>query len=146
MNTNVLPSTRSPLAAVIDPDAYAAGTYTSDWVSMAVFSAVMAVVFAGDLGTAATVNAKIEEAKDGSGTDAQNLAGKAITELTKVGTDDNKQAVINVRAEELTETFTHVRLSITVATATSDAGGVIVGFDARFEPATQAASVAEVVA
>lgn len=146
MNSNILPSDRARVAAVIDPDVTAAGTVTSGWVSMADYESIMAIAMAGTLGTSATFDAKIEEAQDGSGTGAQDLSGKAITQLTQAGTDDSdKQGVINVRAEELSDTFTHVRLSIAVATATSDAGGLILGFDARYEPETDATSVAEIV-
>jgi hypothetical protein len=146
-NVNILPSDRVRLAAVIDPDAYAASTVTSGWVSMASFEAIMAVVYAGDLGASATVDAKLEQASDGSGTGAKDITGKAITQLTKVGTDDNKQAIINCYADELdvNNGFTHVRLSITIATASCDAGGAIYGFDARYQPATDATTVDEIV-
>ncbi|MFQ5535461.1 MAG: hypothetical protein ACE5EM_11640 [Sphingomonadales bacterium] len=146
-NPNILPSDRVRLAGVIDPDAYAVGTVTSGWVSMADYQNIMAVVFAGDLGTAATLDAKIEQASDSAGTGAKDITGKAIMQLTKAGTDDNKQAVINVHHSDLDvdNSFTHVRLSMTVGTAASDAGGVIFGFDARYEPEADAASVDEIV-
>lgn len=146
MNLNILPSDRVRLAAVIDPDVLTAATHTSGWVSMADYNNVLALVAAGTLGSSATLDAKIEEAKDSSGTDAQDLTGKAITQLTQAGTDSDKQALINVRSDELSDGFTHVRLSITVGAASSDGFGAIFGFDARFEPATDLASVDEIVA
>lgn len=145
MNSNILPSDRARIAGVIDPDAYAAGTYTTGWVSMADYNSILAIVAVGTMASTSTVDAKIEEAKDSSGTDAQDLTGKAITQLTEAGTDSDKQALINVRSEELTDLFTHVRLSMTVATAASDAGGLVLGFDARYEPETDATSVDEIV-
>lgn len=145
------PSDVAAIAAVIDPDVTPASTVTSDWVSMADFEKIMAIVLAGTLGSSATLDAKLEQATDSSGTGAKDISGKAITQLTQAGTDDSdKQAIINCRADELDvdNDFTHVRLSITVATATSDAGGMILGFNPRFGPASDndLASVAEIVA
>jgi len=145
MNSNILPSDRARLMGVIDPDAYGTGTYTTGWVSAADYRNLLALVSAGDLGTSATIDAKIEEAEDNSGTNSQDL-GKSITQLTQSGTDDsNKQDVINVRDDELSDGYTHIRLSITVGTASSDAAGYVFGFDARYEPETDATTVAEIV-
>lgn len=147
MNPNILPSNEAVLAGVIDPDAYTAATYTSGWVSMATYEAIQAIIFAGTLGTSATLDAKLEQASDGSGTGAKDITGKAITQLTQAGTDSDKQAIINCRSDELdvANSFTHVRLSMTIGTATSDAGGVILGHYARYQPATDATTVDEVV-
>ena len=143
---NARPSDVAPLMATIDPDAYAADTYVSDYVDMRNFHAAMAVVMAGTLGASATLDAKLVQATDASGTGAKDISGKAITQLVKA-TDDDKQAVINLRAEELDVDggFTHVALSMTVGTATSDAGAVLLGLFARHEPAADLASVAEIV-
>lgn len=148
-NPNVLPSNRGVLAGVIDPDATAAGTVTTGWVSMATYQSIQAIALAGTLGASATFDAKLEQATDSSGTGAKDISGKAITQLTQAGTDESdKQGIINCRGDELDIAggFDHVRLSVTVATATSDACGLILGYDAYYQPATDAASVAEVVA
>jgi hypothetical protein len=138
------------VAAVIDPDAYSASTVTSGWVSMSTFRQIMAIVFAGTLGASATVDAKLQQATDSSGTGAKDIAGKAITQLTQAGTDDDKQAVINCRADELDldNGFDYVRLSITIATAACDAGGVILGMNPGYGGASDndAATVDEIVA
>ena len=145
---NVRPSDRAVVAGVIDPDANAAATYTTGWIDMGLFAAIMAIVFAGTLGASATIDAKLEQATDSSGTGAKDITGKAITQLTQAGTDkSDKQAIINCRAEELDvdNSFRYVRLSMTVAAATSDSGAVVLGMDARYAPAADAASVDEVV-
>jgi len=141
-------SDRAPLVGVIDPDAYAANTYTTDWIDMSKFSQIMATVFAGDLGSSATVDAKLQQATDGSGTGAKDVAGKAITQLTQAGTDSNKQVVMLCRADELdvTNRFTHVRLSVTVGTATSDMGASVHGFGPAVIPGTDLTSVDEIIA
>jgi len=147
---NTLLSEEVAVAGVIDPDAYAAGTVSTGWVNMATFTAIVAIVMAGTLGASATLDAKLEQASDGSGTGAKDVSGKAITQLTKAGSDDDKQALINCRYEELdiANGFNHVRLSITVGTATSDAGGLLVGGHARHNPASanDASTVDEIVA
>ena len=149
-NTNLLPSQQSAPAGIIDPDAYAANTYTTGWISMADWGAVQAIIMAGTLGTNATLDAKLEQAQDAVGTGAKDVTGKAITQLTQAGTDSDKQAVINCRSEELDVNggFTHVRLSMTVAVATSDAGAIVMGHYPRFGPASSSdlASVDEIVA
>lgn len=146
-NPNTLPSNRAVLAGVIDPDAATAATYTTGWISMADFGSIQAVIMAGTLGTSATLDAKLEQASDGSGTGAKDITGKAITQLTQGGTDSDKQAIINCRAEELDvdNSFTHVRLSVTVGTATSDVAAFVLGHDARYAPADDISTVDEVV-
>lgn len=146
---NNLPSEAAAVAATIDPDAYTAGTYVSDYVDVSKFRRLMAVVMAGDLGTNATLDAKLRQATDASGTGVKDISGKAITQLTQAGSDSDKQAVINLDQSELdiANGFAFVCLSMTVATATSDAGGLIMGFDAAIEPASDndLSSVDEIV-
>lgn len=150
MNLNQLPSDVSAVVGVIDPDVTAAGTVTTGWVEAADFNSFLGIVLAGTLGSSATVDAKIEQATDGSGTGAKDLSGSDITQLTQAGTDQSDdQALIQFRADDLDvdNSFTHVRLSITVGTATSDAGGVLLGFGPRYGPASDsdAATVGEIV-
>lgn len=129
MNLNAKPSEMVAVVANIDPDAYAASTVTSGWVSLRDFGAVMAIIQAGTLGASATLDAKLEQATDTSGTSAKDITGKAITQLTQAGTDSDKQSLINCRADELDveNGFDCVRVSLTVGTATSDAGAVLLG-------------------
>lgn len=144
------PSHLAAVLAVIDPDANAATTYTTGWLSMSDFQAIMAIVTVGELGTSATIDAKLEQASSASGTGAKDVTGSAITQLTQAGTDDSdKQAIIECWAEDLDigNDFTHVRLSLTVGAAASDCGAVVLGFNPRYAPASDsdAASVAEIV-
>ncbi len=146
-NPNVKPSDRCTVAAVLNPVSQGAGTVTTGWVSMATFESLLAILQVGALGTNATVDAKLEQAQNGSGTGAKDVTGKAITQLTDAGTDDNKEVLINLRSEELdvNNAFTHVRLSVTVATAACLISAVVLGLDARYQPAAQTATVDEVV-
>ena len=143
----------SEVAAVIemiDPDAYAASTVTSGWVKASDFQQLMAVIMAGTLGASATIDAKIEQASNSGGTGAKDLSGSDITQMTQAGTDQSDtQAVINFRADDLDikNGFEYVRVSMTVGIATSDAGAILLGLNARSGAASDSdnASVGEIV-
>lgn len=143
MQPNQLPSEQSAVLACIDPDAYTAATYTTGWVSMALWDALQAIVMAGDLGSSGTLDAKLTAATDSSGTGAADISGATITQMTQAGTDSNKQGIINLRTDSLAgQGFTHVRLSMTVAVATSDAGALLLGFGPKYAPASDSDSTA----
>ena len=147
---NRLPSEKVAIGATIDPDATVASTVVSDYMSMADFESAMAIIMAGTLGSSATLDAKLVQATDSSGTGVKDITGKAITQLTQAGTDSDKQAIINCRAEELdiANDFNHIAISLTVATATSDVSAILLGLNARVNPASDndLASVDEIVA
>lgn len=150
MFPNALASEQVAVVGVIDPDAYTAATYTSGWVAMKDFESIMAVVMVGTLGSSATIDAKLEQATTSGGAGAKDITSKAITQLTQAGTDDDKQAIINCRREELDldNDFDYVRLSLTVGTATSDCGGFVLGVVPRRGPAqdNDLSTVDEIVA
>jgi len=143
------PSERVALVACIDPDAYTASSYTSDWVNMEYWHEAMAVVYAGVLGSSATLNAKLMQATSSTGANAKvvSTATHQITALTTASND--KQAIINLHADDLDVAggFSFVALRITIATSTSDAGGAIYGLRPRFGPASanDLASVAQII-
>lgn len=150
MLTHVHAADNVALIATIDPDAYSADTYTSDWVDASDFHTLLAVVAAGTLGTNATIDAKLEQADTAAGGNAKDVSGSDITQMTQAGTDQSDtQAVISVQndALDVDNGFRWVRLSITVGTATSDAAGFILGTAPRVGPAddNDLASVGEVV-
>lgn len=149
MNLNAKPSEVAAVVGVVDPDVVTAGAHSTGWVAARDFHAFMAIVMAGTLGSSATVDAKLEQATDASGTGVKDISGKAITQLTQAGTDSDKQAVINCRADELDSDnlFTHIRLTVTVGTASSDAGAVLLGLYPARGPASDsdASTVDEIV-
>jgi hypothetical protein len=133
MHLNALASELVAVVGNIDPDAYVASTVVSAWIPATDFHQYMAVIQAGTLGTSATLDAKLQQATDVSGTGAKDITGKAITQLTQAGTDSDKQAIINLRPGELdlANNFTHFQLSVTIAAATSDAGATVLGVNAK---------------
>lgn len=142
------PSDLIAVAGVVSPDALAAGDHSTGWINMAEFTQIMAVIQSGVLGASATLDAKLEQATDGAGTGVKDITGAAIAQLVKAS-NDNDQAVIEMSAEALDvdNSFTHARLTLTVGTATSDAGAVVLGCSPRFGPAKNydLASVQEIV-
>jgi len=143
-----LPSEQVAILATIDPDAYAASSYTSDYVDTENFHQLMAIVFAGTLGTSGTVAAKLMQATSSTGAGAVTVAGKNITTLTQAATQSDMQAVINLKTDELNVAggFKFVALKIT-SVVTSDYGAVILGVNPRTGPASNndLASVVEIV-
>lgn len=146
MNPNLKPSDQVALLAVMNPVSQAAATVVSSWVSMADIDALLAVLQTGVLGTDATIDAKLRQATSSAGADAKDITGKAITQLTKAA-NDNDQVMLNCRSDELdiNNGFTHVALSVTVATAASLFSAQLYGFYGRYQPVAQVASVVEVV-
>lgn len=122
--------------------------FHTPWIKVTDAHEMAAIISAGTISATGTLNAKLQQATDDAGAGAKDIAGKAITEM---GPDDsNTEAVINLRSGELDEAngFSYVRLSITPAVANGAAGGLIVGLNPRYGPAStiNADSVAEIVA
>ena len=134
--------------ATIDPVSQAAGTVTTGWITVANHHGLLAVIQTGVLGASATLDAKLQQATDSSGTSAKDITGKALTQIIKA-TGDNKQALINVKPEELDTVngFGFVRLSITVGVAASLTSAQLLGINPRFAPADAGnqAGVAQIV-
>ena len=141
------PSDIATVLAALDPVSQSAATVVTSWVPITDVQSILAVLAVGALGTSATVDAKLRQATNSSGGSAKDITGKAITQLTKAGSDDNKQVLLNVRPDELdmANGFTHIALSITVATAACLISAVLLGFNARFQPKSHATTVDEVV-
>jgi hypothetical protein len=120
----------------IEPDAYTTNTYTTSWLSMRDFARLTALILVGALGTNATLDAKLQQAKDDGGSGAKDITGKAITQLTQAGSDSDKMVAIELDASELDVNgkFDHVRLSITLGTATSDFGAVVMRHQPLYGP------------
>lgn len=124
---------------LIEPVAGAA-TYTTSWFDVGTACNWLACVSAGTVGT--TVDAKIEQASDNSGTGAKDISGLAITQLAAAGS-----ALINIVQGDLDidNDFNHIRLSITTVGATSVASGSLAAIDARYEPLAQGSKVDETI-
>jgi hypothetical protein len=133
------------VVSTIDPQLLDNATANGDYVDMSKFRRVMFVFAVGAID--AVLDFSLREAQDTGGTGEAAITGKAITQFT--ATDDNKQAIIEVAAEELSAGYRYVRPR--VVGADGAAGGQIVviglGGNARFSPASDndLASVAEII-
>ena len=145
MFTNSKASEMLAILATIDPASQAAGAISSGWVSAANHLGFLVVVQTGVLGTSATVDAKLQQALDATGTGAKDITGRAIIQIVKA-TGDNKQALINVKPEDLDTVngFGFVRVTVTVGAAASVTSAQLIGVNPRFAPA-DAANQAAVV-
>lgn len=146
MNVNVKPSDRGTLLGRITPQSATTAKSTA-WISMATLGSALATVMVGTIASTGTVDAKIEQATSAAGAGAKDITGLAITQLTEAGTDSDKDVEINVQPSDLDRAngFTHIRLTITPATAAALIAGTLRGFNSRYQPAADATTVDEVV-
>jgi hypothetical protein len=140
-------SERLAIMATVDPQDVHGAAVESDWVDMSKFERAIAILLVG--ATTDKTDFKVQQATDASGTSKKDITGKAITQL---GTgDDNKQAIIEIRQNDLDLAlgFTHINCVVTGdSTGAGDlAAALILGGDASYEPADDGdlASVAEIV-
>jgi hypothetical protein len=131
------------IAATIDPQAVDNASQTSDWVDMSKYNRVAFIVCVGATDT--TVDIKLQSATADDGTGAADISGKAATQLT--ATDDNKQVVIEITAEEMPANTGYCAAVVTAGDGTSGALVCAVGLGtvARYAPVSHLASVAEAV-
>ena len=140
MNTQAKALDLAQIVGVIEPVAGAA-TYATVYIDAGSAYAFSALVAVGTAGT--SVNAKIQQATDSSGTSVKDLSGSAITEID----GDGESAVIQFKPEDLDTAngFDHFRLSITTVGATAVAGGTVTAVSPRYAPLADAAKIDEVV-
>lgn len=127
---------------VIKPQLVDNAAVTSSWLSMTDAVRLFAVINMG--ATDITVDAKIEQATDSSGTGAKDVTGAAITQF--LATDDNKYASIDLEAArmDIANGFNYARLKITVADGTTGAYvSASIFRPTRHAPPTQVAAYAQ---
>ena len=137
------------ILATLDPGNQAPGVATTGWVLLNTHHGLLALVQTGALATGATVDAKLQQAQDANGTGAKDVAGKSIAQLTQASNGANRQALINLRPEELdvNNGFAYVRLVVTVAAAAANTSAQLLGVNPRLASAETAnqAAVAQIV-
>jgi hypothetical protein len=125
-----------PVVGIIDPDAYTAATYLTGAIDMSKYEQVMFIVMVGTMASTSTVDFSVTESDASGGTYAAMSPAKAITQLTEAGTDSDKQVVVVVRADDLTDGKRYIKGSMVVGTAASDSGVVAIGLFPRYTPST----------
>lgn len=113
----------------------------SGYLSAAMHRRFVAIIEVGAMTATGTLDAKLQMAKDGSGTGVIDIPDKAIAQML-AASDSNKTRLIELRSDEIPDGYTHIRLLVTAATAASLVSARVWGYVARYEPVTQPATVA----
>lgn len=114
----------------VDPDAYAPGAQSSDWIDMSKFHAALGIIALGDLGTDVTVVAKWEQATTSGGT-PKDVTGRVTATLSA----SNTPTKLDLRADDLdaANNYRWARLTVTATdssspeTAASDYAALVLG-------------------
>lgn len=148
MLPNAKISEQEALLATIDPVSQGVGAVSTGWIKADSFERYLATIQTGVLGTAATVDGKLEQATSAAGAGVKDVTGKAITQIVKA-TGDNKQALIDLRPNELdlNNGFVYFRLTLTVGAAASLVAASVQGGAAKEMPASASnqAAVVQIV-
>lgn len=143
MNAYVPTFERAPILDALYPDSVAAGTVTGDWVDASEFHSFLLTVLSG-VAFGTSVDAKIEQATDSSGTGAKDVTNAAITQITAA----SRAAALSFNHNNLdmANDFRWVRISLTVVGTDTECAATLHGMDARFDPAPVEANATEVAA
>lgn len=136
------------VVGAIDPDAYddSATTVKTDIIDMSLHRRVLFIVMVGTMAATATVDFDVYADTAANGATMAKLTGKKITQLTQAGTDDDKQALVEVTAEEVFAAGKrYIRGELLVGTDAVDAAVIALAMHSRYQPGTDLASVDEIV-
>lgn len=142
---NRRPSEVCAVVSTIDPQAITTEKL-GDWVDMGAYESVVFVGLTGDAAADSTVDMKVQQATDASGTGAKDLV-VATQRAVHATNNDNLQIILECRAEELDHAagFRYVRPRLVGAAATGFIGAAVgLGFNHRYGVGTDLASVAEI--
>lgn len=142
-------SERLAVVATIDPDAYGTGDQSTDVIDMLEHRRIMFVVMLGDFASTGKADFVVYGDTASNGAFSTAITGKAITQLTQAGSDDNKQAIVEISSEEVqAQGKRYIKGTLTLTTAGADAGVIAIAGDSRYEPNNvfDLASVDEIVA
>jgi len=117
---------------------------TTSWVDTKDVHELMGIAYFGDMASE-TIDFKIEQATDSSGTGAKDL--KAATQRSaSASANDSKQIVISAMSDKLDSNngFRYVRLRAVTGGATGGAANLAIWARPVYKPATQPASIVEV--
>lgn len=130
------------LVAAIDPDAYATGTQSSDQIDMKMHREVIFILQVGTISVGSTVDFRIYEAKDGNKSTTGGTY-QLLKEATALAADDDdKQVIINVRADDLTADYRWIKAEVVLGgTADNvDMSAVALADRSRFSDAVTSTS------
>ena len=124
-----------------------AGTHATGYIAAEHWDYLLFVVSTTDASADTTVDFKVQQAADASGTGVADITGLAITQGTAAATAE--QYMVWVRSTDITDANTHVRGLATLGNGTVGATTVVnvFGFCPNYTPASNydAATVIEIV-
>ncbi len=130
------PSERAAVVGTVDSQTVANTAKLTDAIDMSKFGEVMGVLLLGDMASE-TIDFEAQEAAT-SGGSYSTISGKAASQLAAhASNNDNKQIVINVKAEELSAGKQFVKFRAVTGGATGGPAAVLaLGMKPRFGPAS----------
>jgi hypothetical protein len=149
-------SDKIAIIARVSPNALTAETYASDVFDLSKFHAFAVVLATGDVGNNGTVVVKVYANTANAASGGTQLTSKVFTASNFTGSGSGTaggsyhEGVINLDAGEFRDALDGARygyVTVTTATATSDAAVIVLGIDPRYAPASDydLASVLEVI-
>lgn len=148
MTTESRTTERVAILAQLRPDSYAAAAHTTDAVDMRHAKQVTFLLLCGDA-AGATVTLKLQQSATTTAGDFADFSPSiTITAITGgTGSVNHKQALINIREEDLADGKRYVRGVLTVADAAAEAAVVVLGDSLRYQPvdAFDLSTVAQIV-
>lgn len=136
-------SEENEVVAKIDPASYNSAQNTG-YILANKHSRYVFIMQIGLIASTGTLDFKLQQSQDGSGTGLKDISGKAITQM--IDTADNKVRIIELRTDELdiTNGFVYIRGLVTPATAASLLSVVVLGINPRQKPVAIHADLAVV--
>lgn len=112
----------------------AVGDHNTDYVCMGDCHRAFVLIDVGEVAATATLDVEIWEATDVDGTGAQEIAEKAITQLSV--TEEGELVGIEINSTDLdSDDYSFLQARTTVENDTFYFALIFLGFDLRYEPA-----------
>jgi hypothetical protein len=126
---------RVNLAGIVNPATMNSTPVLTGAIDMSKWSEVMAVLCLGDM-AAETIDFKAQDCATSGGSYA-DITGKAMTQLAASATNnDNKQAIITVKSEELNAGAQFVKFRGVTGGATGGPAAIVVLGVPKYQPAS----------
>lgn len=113
-------------------DSQAAGQHAINWFYAGQHHKFVFLLDVGDMAQGATLDMVIREATSAAGTNTQNIAGKAITQLTQAGGDGDDFIIVELDTSEMTPGWDWLSPLVTIANDAVEYSLVCLGAVARY--------------
>lgn len=123
----------------LQPISQGAATVNGAYKLVDKYTRVVFILSVGVMSASATLDFKLQQAKDTGGTSVKDITGKAITQLTQAGGGSGKNVIVELRTDKLdvANGFKAIRFVLTEAAAASVLGVLVLGVDVKYDPVLQ---------